>query len=80
MPKNDVVKTSSDAALKTVEDALNMAVKAAKDGAADAKVTAGKLLPRHWPIPFAFHLHYFLCVFVWAYASGSFDRQIHASG
>jgi hypothetical protein len=45
MPKNDVVKTSSDAALKTVADALDMAVTAAKHGAANAKATAGKLLP-----------------------------------
>jgi hypothetical protein len=45
MLKNDVVKTSSDAALKTVADALDVGVKAAKDGAPDAKATAGKLLP-----------------------------------
>lgn len=31
--------------LKTVADTLDMAVKAAKEGAADAKETAGKVLP-----------------------------------
>jgi hypothetical protein len=36
MPKSDVAKTSSGGPLKTVVNALEMAVKAAKDGAADA--------------------------------------------
>jgi hypothetical protein len=38
-------KTSARDPLKTVADALDVAVKAAKDGAADAKATAGKMLP-----------------------------------
>src|SRR5271169_7225375 len=45
MPKNMAAKTSSGDPLKTVADALDTAVKAAKDGAADAKATAGKVLP-----------------------------------
>jgi hypothetical protein len=45
MPKNIAAKASSRDPLKTVADALDTAVKAAKDGAADAKVTAGKMLP-----------------------------------
>jgi hypothetical protein len=45
MPKNVAANTSSRDPLKTVADALDMAVKAAKDGAADAKATAGKMLP-----------------------------------
>jgi hypothetical protein len=45
MPKNVAAKTSSRDPLRTVADALDTAVKAAKDGAADAKATAGKMLP-----------------------------------
>ena len=45
MPRNVAAKTSSRDSFKTVADALDTAVKAAKDGAADAKVTAGKVLP-----------------------------------
>ena len=45
MPRNVAAKTSSRDPLKTVADALDTAVKAAKDGAADAKATAGKMLP-----------------------------------
>ena len=45
MPRNAAAKTSSRDPMKTVADALDMAVKAAKDGATDAKVTAGKILP-----------------------------------
>jgi hypothetical protein len=45
MPRNTAAKTPSRDPLKTVADALDMAVKAAKDGAADAKVTAGEMLP-----------------------------------
>ncbi len=45
MPKNVAAKTLSRDPLRTVADALDTAVKAAKDGAADAKATAGKMLP-----------------------------------
>jgi len=45
MAKNVAAKRSSRDPLKTVADALDTAVKAAKDGAADARVTAGKMLP-----------------------------------
>ena len=45
MPKSMVTKTSARDPLKTVADALDVAVKAAKDGASDAKATAGKMLP-----------------------------------
>jgi hypothetical protein len=45
MPRNVAAKTVSRDPLKTVADALDTAVKAAKDGAADAKATAGKMLP-----------------------------------
>jgi hypothetical protein len=45
MAKNVAAKTSSRDPLKTVADALDSAVKAAKDGAADARVAAGKALP-----------------------------------
>lgn len=45
MAKNVAAKTLSRDPLKTVADALDTAVKAAKDGAADAKATAGKMLP-----------------------------------
>jgi hypothetical protein len=45
MPKNIAAKTSSRDPFKTVADALDTAIKAAKDGAADAKATAGKVLP-----------------------------------
>jgi hypothetical protein len=45
MPRNVAAKTSSRDPLKTVADALDTAVKAAKDGAADAKATAGKVIP-----------------------------------
>jgi hypothetical protein len=45
MSKNVAAKTSSRDPLRTVADALDTAVKAAKDGAADAKATAGKMLP-----------------------------------
>ena len=45
MPRNVAAKTSSRDPFKTVADALDTAVKAAKDGAADAKATAGKVLP-----------------------------------
>lgn len=44
MPKNVATKISSRE-FKTVADALDMAVKAAKDGASDARATAGKVLP-----------------------------------
>jgi hypothetical protein len=45
MSKSVAAKTSARDPLKTVADALDTAVKAAKDGAADAKATAGKMLP-----------------------------------
>ena len=45
MPKSIATKISTRDPLKTVADALDVAVKAAKDGAVDAKVTAGKMLP-----------------------------------
>jgi hypothetical protein len=45
MPRNVAAKTASRDPLKTVADALDTAVKAAKDGAADAKATVGKMLP-----------------------------------
>jgi hypothetical protein len=45
MSKNVAAKTSSRDPLRTVADALDTAVKAAKDGATDARVTAGKMLP-----------------------------------
>jgi hypothetical protein len=45
MQKNMAAKPSSGDPLKTVADALDTAVRAAKDGAADAKATAGKMLP-----------------------------------
>lgn len=45
MSKNVAAKTSSRDPLRTVADALDTAVKAAKDGAADAKATAGKMVP-----------------------------------
>jgi len=45
MPKSVATKTSARDPLKTVADALDVAVRAAKDGAADAKATAGKMLP-----------------------------------
>jgi hypothetical protein len=45
MPKNMAAKASPKDPLKTVADALDSAVKAAKDGAADAKTAAGKALP-----------------------------------
>src|SRR3984885_10915225 len=45
MPRNVAAKPLSHDPLKTVADALDTAVKAAKDGAADAKATAGKMIP-----------------------------------
>jgi hypothetical protein len=45
MSKSMTAKKSALDPLKTVADALDVAVKAAKDGAADAKATAGKMLP-----------------------------------
>ena len=45
MSKNVAAKPLSRDPLRTVADALDTAVKAAKDGAADAKATAGKMLP-----------------------------------
>jgi hypothetical protein len=45
MAKTQAAKASSRDPLKTVADALDTAVKAAKDGAADAKATAGKAFP-----------------------------------
>jgi hypothetical protein len=45
MPRNAAAKSVSRDPLKTVADALDTAVKAAKDGAADAKATAGKMIP-----------------------------------
>jgi hypothetical protein len=45
MSKNVAAKTSSRDPLRTIADALDTAVKAAKDGAVDAKATAGKMLP-----------------------------------
>lgn len=45
MSKSLAAKTSSRDPLKTVADALDMAVKAAKDGAVDAKAAAGKIVP-----------------------------------
>jgi hypothetical protein len=45
MARNVAAKTVSRDPLKTVADALDTAVRAAKDGAADAKATAGKMLP-----------------------------------
>jgi hypothetical protein len=45
MAKTQGAKASSRDPLKTVADALDTAVKAAKEGATDAKATAGKALP-----------------------------------
>ena len=45
MAKIMATKISNRDPLKTVADALDVAVKAAKDGAVDAKATAGKMLP-----------------------------------
>jgi hypothetical protein len=45
MARNVAAKTSSRDPLKTVADALDAAVRAAKDGTADAKVAAAKMLP-----------------------------------
>ena len=45
MPRNVAAKTASRDPLKTVADALDTAVQAVKDGTADAKATAGKMLP-----------------------------------
>jgi hypothetical protein len=45
MPKNVATKISARDPLKTVADALDVAVKAAKDDASEAKTTAGKMLP-----------------------------------
>jgi hypothetical protein len=45
MPRNVAAKTASRDPLKTVADALDTAVQAVKDGTADAKATAGKILP-----------------------------------
>lgn len=45
MPKSMTVKTSARDPLKTVADALDVAVKAAQGGATDAKATTGKILP-----------------------------------
>ena len=45
MPKNVAAKATTRDPLKTVADALDSAVKAARDGAADAKTAAGKALP-----------------------------------
>jgi hypothetical protein len=45
MSKSVATKTSARDPLKTVADALDVAVKSAKDGAADAKASAGKMLP-----------------------------------
>jgi len=45
MSKTLAAKASSRDPLKTVADALDTAVKAAKNGAADAKVAAGNALP-----------------------------------
>jgi hypothetical protein len=46
MPKNDVAKAPSDAPLKTVVDALDVAVKAAKDDAADGIQLRESYFPR----------------------------------
>jgi hypothetical protein len=45
MPKSLAAETSSRDPLRNVADALDMAVKAAKDGVVDAKVAAGKAVP-----------------------------------
>jgi hypothetical protein len=45
MAKTQGTRASSRDPLKTVADALDTAVKAAKEGATDAKATAGKALP-----------------------------------
>jgi hypothetical protein len=45
MPRNVAAKKTSSDPLKTVADALDTAVKAARDGASDAQATVGKLLP-----------------------------------
>jgi hypothetical protein len=45
MPRNVATKASSRDPLKTIADALDSAVRAAKDGVADAKATAGKVFP-----------------------------------
>jgi hypothetical protein len=45
MSENVAVEASSGDALKTVGDALETAVQAARDGAADAKATVEKALP-----------------------------------
>lgn len=45
MPKSVAAKMSASDPLGTVADALDIAVRAVKDGTVDAKVTAGDLLP-----------------------------------
>jgi hypothetical protein len=45
MSENVAARTSSGDPLKSVADALETAVQAAKDGAADARVTVEKALP-----------------------------------
>jgi hypothetical protein len=45
MPKSMAPKMSARDPLRTVADALDVAVTAARDGAADAKASAAKMLP-----------------------------------
>ena len=45
MPKSVAATISSRDPLKTIADALDVAVKAAKDGTTDGKATARKMLP-----------------------------------
>ena len=45
MPKNVAAKMSASDPLGTVADALDIAVRAVKNGAVDAKANAGNLLP-----------------------------------
>jgi hypothetical protein len=45
MPKSVMATTSTRDPLKTVADALDVAVKAVKESAADASITTGKIIP-----------------------------------
>ena len=64
MPRNVAAKTSSRDPLKTVADALDTAVKAAKEGATGTKATAGKVLPAAGPVSIAVRLHDLLHIFI----------------
>ena len=45
MPRNGVAAPASQKAIRTVVDAWDTAVQAAKDGASNAKITAGQMVP-----------------------------------